>query len=218
MLFRSAGSEEPTLAHFASHGVPADLTSTIVGAVEMLRAATLPRPELSHVGAGDRLRMGGRIFTVTHTPGHSDGHLIFFCAEDGLLLCGDHVLMKITPHIGWWPNSEPDPLGRYLASLEALGPLPVRLALPGHGRLIEDWPGRLIELRRHHEERLSVMAAAVGTVATAYEVAARTFAMARYSPHEIRFAIAETIAHLNLLVQRGVLRCEEGEVIRYAVC
>jgi glyoxylase-like metal-dependent hydrolase (beta-lactamase superfamily II) len=210
------GVEDPSLAHFRRHGVPAALTDTIVGAVGALRAATLPHPELSLIVAGESIRMGGREFRAIHAPGHSDGQLIFFCEGDGLLLCGDHVLMKITPHIGWWPNSEPDPLGRYLASLEALEPLPARLGLPGHGRLIEDWPGRLRELRRHHEERLAAMAAAVGASASAYEVAVQVFETARYTPHEIRFAVAETIAHLELLVRRGALRREAGDArVRY---
>ncbi|MBX0327353.1 MBL fold metallo-hydrolase [Oscillochloris sp. ZM17-4] len=209
------GTEDPTLAHFTRHGVPGELTGTIVGVVEMLRGDTLPHPKLSLISAGERIAMGGRDFLAIHAPGHSDGQLIFFSEGDGLMLCGDHVLMKITPHIGWWPNSEPDPLGRYLGSLEALESLPVRLALSGHRGVIADWPGRLRELRLHHEERLGAMAAAVGASANAYEVATRTFAMERYTPHEIRFAVAETVAHLELLVLRGELRHEGDAHIRY---
>ncbi|NNJ09609.1 MBL fold metallo-hydrolase [Chloroflexales bacterium ZM16-3] len=209
------GSPDPTLAHFDSHGVPTELTGTIVGVVESLREATLPHPELSLIAAGEQIAMGGRAFTAIHAPGHSDGQLIFFAEKDSLMLCGDHVLMKITPHIGWWPNSEPNPLGRYMDSIQSLEPLPVRLALSGHRQQIDDWAGRLRELREHHEERLEAMEEAVGESATAYEVATRVFPVERYTPHEIRFAVAETIAHLELLVVRGSMRRAEGEVIRY---
>lgn len=209
-------ADDPTLAHFRLHGVPDELTSTIVSAVGTLRSGTLPHPTLSLIRPGEQITIGGRACAAIHAPGHSDGQLIFFAAGDGLLLCGDHVLIKITPHIGWWPNSEPDPLGRYLASLEELETLPVRLALPGHGRLIDDWPGRLRALRQHHEERLQAMLQAVGAAASAYEVAVRVFDMPRYTPHEIRFAVAETIAHLELLVRRGLLRREGEERIWYA--
>lgn len=209
------GEEDPTVAHFGSHGVPTDLTNTIAGAVEMLRAATMPHPELQLIGAGDQLVMGGQQFVAIHAPGHSDGQLIYFSKETGLMFCGDQVLIKITPHIGWWPNSEPDPLGRYLASLESLERLPVRLGMAGHGRLVEKWAGRLSDLRQHHEERLEAMSAATGTAANAYEVATRVFEMGRYTPHEARFAVAETIAHLELLVQRGMLRRAEAETIQY---
>ncbi|WP_129628632.1 MBL fold metallo-hydrolase [Candidatus Oscillochloris fontis] len=211
----SPDAEEPTLAYFTRHGVPATLTNTIVDVVEMLRASTLPHPELTLIQPGEMIAMGGRQFQSIHTPGHSDGQFVYFAEEGGLMLCGDQVLMKITPHIGWWPNSEADPLGRYLTALEGLETLPVRQGLPGHNRLIEDWSGRISELRHHHEERLEVMLAAVGTSATAYEVACKVFTMARYTPHEVRFAVAETIAHLELLILRGLLRREEGDLVQY---
>lgn len=211
----SPDAEEPTLAYFTRHGVPTSLTSTIVDVVEMLRHSTFPHPELSLIQSGDSIAMGGRQFRAIHTPGHSDGQLVYFAEEDGLMLCGDQVLMKITPHIGWWPNSEADPLGRYLSALEDLATLPVQRGLPGHNRLVEDWSGRLHELRHHHEERLEAMLAAVGSAANAYEVACKVFTMARYTPHEVRFAVAETIAHLELLIRRGLLRREEGDRVQY---
>ncbi|NTU85382.1 MAG: MBL fold metallo-hydrolase, partial [Chloroflexales bacterium] len=127
------GSEDPTLPFFISHGVPDELTTTIVNVVGTLRAETMPHPQLSLLRAGEQIAMGERHFRAIHAPGHSDGQLVFFSEEDGLMICGDQVLIKITPHIGWWPNSEPNPLGRYIGSLAELEHLPVRLALPGHG-------------------------------------------------------------------------------------
>lgn len=205
----------PIAAQFAEHGVPLLVAETIADVVSNLRAATLPHPKLLPLSAGAQVSMGDRLWTAIHAPGHSDGQLIFYDENDRLLLCGDHVLLKITPHIGVWPDSEPDPLGRYLASLAELESLDVRLALPGHGRQIEHWASRLRELRQHHAERLEAMRAAVGRSATAYKVATRTFDFARYTPHEIRFAVAETIAHLDLLVARNLLLRVAGDVVRY---
>ena len=67
---------------------------------------------------------------------------MFYDTDDKLLLCGDQVLMKITPNIGLWPLTEPNPLGRYLQSLHELKSLAVRLALPGHRASITQWQTR----------------------------------------------------------------------------
>lgn len=206
---------EPMLAHFAAYGAPPALAETIAGDVAMLRMATLPHPHATPVTPGTTVMMGGRGFTALHAPGHSDGQLIFFNEDEGLLLCGDHLLNEITPHIGVWPGSEPDPLGRYLRSLAELADLPVRLALPGHKTPIYAWRERIGELQRHHEERLAAIRAAVTDGASAYDAARRVFPFEHYSTHEMRFAFAETIAHLEYLVRTGVVRRFEDGVVMY---
>jgi glyoxylase-like metal-dependent hydrolase (beta-lactamase superfamily II) len=131
------------------------------------------------------------------------------------LLAGDQVLAKITPNIGLWPLSEPDPLGRYLTSLQQLTNLEVQLALPGHRDLITDWPGRIAEIQQHHTSRLEEMLALIdGNGATAYQVCTQVFG-ANLSMHEIRFAVAETLSHLEYLVKQGQVQREEGQVWLY---
>ena len=73
----------------------------------------------------------------------------------------------------------------------------MRLALPGHRALIEDWPGRIDQLIAHHEARLDRALTAVWGGATAYQVATQLFDFGRLTPHEIRFALVETLAHLE---------------------
>jgi glyoxylase-like metal-dependent hydrolase (beta-lactamase superfamily II) len=211
-----ADQPEPMTAFFLAWGVPEDLTLEMSRGVAHLRRMTLPHPTLTHLEPGTTLHFGNREFLAIHTPGHSDGHLAFYDAEDRLLLCGDHLLMKITPHIGTWPESEPNPLGRYLLSLRRLAQLDVRLALTGHGAFISDWHARLTELEQHHAVRLAHMLKAAGSGATAFEICTRVFDFSRLTPHEIRFAIAETISHLELLVHREQLqRDSSGLTPRY---
>jgi hydroxyacylglutathione hydrolase len=49
-----------------------------------------PEPEgkLSH---GQILRLGEYKFEVRHAPGHTRGHVMFYCASENLLFCGDVV-------------------------------------------------------------------------------------------------------------------------------
>ena len=38
---------------------------------------------------GDELVLGSKVFTVIETPGHSEGSICLYCAEDGVLFSGD---------------------------------------------------------------------------------------------------------------------------------
>ncbi|MGC8952031.1 MBL fold metallo-hydrolase [Chloroflexus sp.] len=212
-----ADHDDPSLRHFLRHGMPAELVKQVVGAIARLRTGTRPHPPLTPLPAGTWLTMGERRFLAIHAPGHSDGQLIFYAPDERLALVGDQVLQKITPHIGVWPESDPDPLRKYLASLRELAALNVDLALPGHGKTITAWQERIAELQHHHQNRLEAMLQAVQDGAeTAFTVAQRVFAVERFTPHEARFAIAETIAHLELLVADGMLeRYDDEALVRY---
>ena len=152
---------------------------------------------------------------MIHTPGHSDFHFILHDEPRRLLFVGDHLLLKITPNIGLWSYTAPRPLQRYLDSIEGLRGLNVDLVFPGHGPLFHDLDGRVDELVLHHEERLSVMRESLeGGPATAFEVARRVFAD-ELSDHQLRFALAETLAHLEHLVNDGRAEHLGGEVTRF---
>ena len=201
-------------------GMDEESVANIENALRSTRDATQPHPlAQSFLRADTTVRLGAREFQAIHAPGHSDGQMIFYDAADRLMLCGDHVLMRITPNIGSWPHTEPDPLGRFLSSLNELAALDVRLALPGHKWLISDWRGRIEELIAHHEQRLEHTQAAIEPDArTVLEVAAQLFNLERLTPHEWRFALAETLAHLNCLLERGLaqrLPAENNEAARW---
>ena len=193
-------------------GMDEAAVDNLEGALYSTRDLTQPHPlQQEFIPAGATLRLGARLFQTIHAPGHSDGHMIFYDPADKLMLCGDHVLMRITPNIGIWPHSEPNPLSQFLGSLKTLAVLDVRLALPGHRWLITDWRGRIEELIAHHHARLEhceeALAAGAGTV---LEVAAHLFDLQRLTPHEWRFALAETLAHLEYLREAGRADCQAG--------
>lgn len=197
-------------------GIPPAVRSVISAQTSNLRDMTMPHPRtMSVVAPGDTVEMGNRRFHAIHAPGHSDGQLIFFDASDGLMICGDQVLMKITPNIGLWPTTEPDPLGRYMQSLRELAELPVRLALPGHGPLITAWRARVEELLAHHELRLDAMQRATEGGATALEVSRRVFDFGVLTDHEVRFAVAEAMAHLDYLARAGRVTAADNGVRTY---
>ena len=164
----------------------------------------------------ERLSEGDEVdgWRVLELPGHADGHI---CLErDGVLVAGDHLLGAITPTVGLYPESRPDPLGDYQSSLRRTLELDPRIALPGHGEPVERPAERAREILEHHEQRLDATAAALGEdPRTAYEVSFELFG-ADLDPNNRRFALAETLAHLERLVFEGrAARAGDGQVTAY---
>ena len=150
---------------------------------------------------GDALDLAGEPFEVLLLPGHADGHIALL--RDGVLVSADFLLDPITPAIGWWPDSRPDPLGDYLRSLGRVRELAPRIAYPGHGEPILDPVGRADELIAHHRERLDAAAGSLGgEPRTGYEVSLELFGR-KLRPASRRFAVAETLSHLERLVHEG---------------
>jgi glyoxylase-like metal-dependent hydrolase (beta-lactamase superfamily II) len=120
-----------------------------------------------------------------------------------VLIAGDHLLRRITPAVGLYPESRPDPLGDYLASLERTIELAPRIVYPGHGEPIHDAAARARELIEHHRVRLDDHVAALSAEPrTAYEVSLQVFGR-ELAPTQRRFAVAETLSHLERLVHEG---------------
>ena len=170
-------------------GVDQATVDTIESALQSTRDLTQPHPlRQEYLREDETVRLGARDCRSIHAPGHSDGQLIFYHESDRLMLCGDHVLMRITPNIGSWPHTQSDPLGRFLASLTELKALDVRLALPGHRGLITDWRGRIEELIAHHQLRLEHTLEAIEDGGrSVYEVAA--WLLPARSPYPARMAL-----------------------------
>jgi len=72
---------------------PADLPLwQMSGGAELfgIRMQAPPEPGVL-LRSGLILRVGQYKFEVRHTPGHSPGHVIFYCATENLAFCGDTV-------------------------------------------------------------------------------------------------------------------------------
>jgi glyoxylase-like metal-dependent hydrolase (beta-lactamase superfamily II) len=190
---------------FQLHGAPDGVTDELVGQSSVYRPFIRYQRDPILVETGE-LVDGWELIAA---PGHADGQLCLL--RDGVLVAADHLLGKITPTVGLWPASRADPLGDYLAALERTIELGPRLALPGHGEPIADPVGRARELQEHHRQRLGETVAALGPEPqTGYELSFALFG-AELSASGRRFAIAETLSHLERLVQEGGARRSEAD-------
>lgn len=203
-------SPDRLVAYMLEHGLPAE------SADEMRReSGALSR--LVHYAPEPEPLVPGELvdgWEILHLPGHADGHLCLLRA--GVLIAGDALLATISPNVGLYAESRPDPLGDYLTSLARIAELAPRVAYGGHGPTMKDPAGRARELIAHHDSRLGETTAAVDREPrTAYEVSLRLFPGALPSVLR-RFALAESRAHLEYLALRDRIgRVTEGSTVAY---
>jgi glyoxylase-like metal-dependent hydrolase (beta-lactamase superfamily II) len=146
---------------------------------------------------------------VLATPGHADGHLCLY--RDGVLIAGDHILDPITPAIGLYPQSRPDPLGDYIDSLHRVAELAPRISYGGHGGTVADPSGRALAIVAHHDGRLDKTEAALAAgPRSGYEVSHALFG-SELAPIQRRFAVAEALSHLERLVVLGCASRTEND-------
>ena len=178
---------EEVIRHYADVGEETDF-------------ALRPLPPFRELHGGMRLPSSLGAWDVLETPGHAPSHVCLYQAGARLLILGDLVSRIFAP---WYDYGyTPDPVGELAASLELVAGLDVELALPGHGRPIEDLAG-VIEMHRDEiGERVALVEAAVAAApGPAYEIGLRVFGPSSSMMKEVG-RLQETMAllrHLRLL-------------------
>jgi glyoxylase-like metal-dependent hydrolase (beta-lactamase superfamily II) len=207
---------------YRANGLPDELRAdSQKSGLALRRILRLPPTEaIRALHDEQQIELGAHRYTVVWTPGHSDHHLCLL-RDDGIFFAGDHILPGITPNIGLYVGARPNPLADYFASLERVRGLPGRLVLPGHGRPFAGLAERADELRDHHRERSGLIHAILAERPdglSAYAIAGRLFGERLRSVDDWRFAMAETLAHLEFLRSEGrALRARRAGLVRYSV-
>lgn len=72
---------------------PADLPLYSAGGGAALFGMRIdPTPKLTiSLSHGQILKLGGHSFEVRHTPGHTPGHVVFYCENEKIVFCGDVI-------------------------------------------------------------------------------------------------------------------------------
>ena len=167
----------------------------------------LPLPEPTLLDGGEVLEVGGREFEMIWTPGHTEGHLCVLDRGTDALFTGDHLLARITPHIGMWPDETRSPLPQFEESLGLVAKLNPTLALPAHERIIDHPAERAGEILEHHQDRRQhILDAVDGGEVSIRDVAIAVFPKRAADRMQLAMAMSETVAHLEALVEEGRLR------------
>ena len=181
------------------------------------RMRKMPVPTV-RLAEAETISLARRDWVAVHTPGHTDDHLCLFDPTEGCMLCGDHVLPTITPHIGGMGTTR-DPLGTFFDSLDKVasyGPQ-VKIALPAHGNPFGDLAGRAEEIKVHHAGRLQKLrdtSTDLQRPASVMEMSTHLF-----SPRvQGAMADSETFAHLEHLRLAGEMeRRDNAGVLEYVL-
>lgn len=207
------------LKHLRDHGLPRPSLDDVGGENRKGKARVQPASRITPLREGQDVPLAGQNWEVLWLPGHADGHLGLWNEQESLLIAGDAILPRISPNVGLYAYTRPDPLGDYLQTLGKLEALNPARAVVGHyGPVMDGVQARARELRAHHHERLDfIKAQASAHPRTAYDLSLAMFNR-DLSMSSRRFALAETLAHaehLRLLGQLGRTWHEKEEVWVY---
>jgi glyoxylase-like metal-dependent hydrolase (beta-lactamase superfamily II) len=165
---------------------------------------------------GDTVSIGDYLFECIETPGHTAGHICLYEPSKKIFICGDHILLDITPNITL-SSEERNPLKEYLVSLDKVYDLDVELVLPGHRSIFKNQKERIQELRQHHQTRLEeVISILAKGKQNAFQIASQMTWDISYKswdlfpPAQKLFAFGEALAHLKFLEEEGKVERELG--------
>ncbi|MFB5267258.1 MBL fold metallo-hydrolase [Paenibacillus enshidis] len=210
MWGEEGGAEERLVGFFHTHGLPQKLSEPMREHLLGSYKDVLPQPTVTCVNEGDSFWMGDRLWELIMTGGHAPGHLSLYQPDSGIMICGDAVLPQISPNVSLLPGSDAHPLAAYMNGLQKLGQYEVQQAYPGHRHPFTHFRDRTVQLLEHHEERLDRFARLLGEEPrSAYELCLAMFGDG-LTIHQLRFALSETLAHLDELMARGQAKEQAG--------
>ena len=191
--FRQVGLSEAALAAMAKQSY------------RYFAAAVTPIPPQVHaVREGQSIRIGEHDWQIIIGRGHSPEHMCLFNPDIKVLISGDQILPKITPHIGIHASEpEANPLQLYLDTLSNFDYLPDdTLVLPAHGLPFYNLHPRLAYLRQHHDQRLAILEDYCAQPTKVLSTLRVMFSR-RLNDFEALLGMSEAMSHLHYLMAQG---------------
>jgi len=170
-----------------------------------------PLPEAyRRLQEGNVLKFAGHSWEVLVGRGHSLEHACFYDPDRNFFISGDQLLPTISSNVSVYPT-EPraNPLKDWLESLQMLKTrLPEDvLVFPAHGKPFRGAHGRLDALMQEHLDGLSALHELCKEPRRAIDAFPALF-KSRISNSNLVMATGESLAHLNYLLEEGVLLAE----------
>jgi glyoxylase-like metal-dependent hydrolase (beta-lactamase superfamily II) len=147
---------------------------------------------------------------VHETPGHAPSHVVLHQPERGLLLSGDHIIGRVSLYYDY--GYTPDPAGEFLASLDVVEGLDVKLVLSGHGRPVRDAAALVAANRRAVAERVALVRTAIADgPRTPFEIVPTLVGEEAPSQMMVSWGLSEVLCYLTHLERLGEAVAVEGE-------
>ena len=198
-------------------GFPRDELEKAIGGHPGRRYSPGTSLNLSVAKEGDTISIGDYLFQCIETPGHTQGHICLYEPSKKIFLCGDHILVDITPNITL-NSEERNPLKEYLMSLDKVYDLDAELVLPGHRSIFRDHKKRIRELKQHHQTRLEEIISILSKgKQNVFQIASQMTwdidykSWDSFPSSQKWFAFGEAMAHLKYLEEEGKVGKEGQE-------
>ncbi len=173
---------------------------------------------------GDVVQMGGRAYTVAFRSGHSPTDTIFVAEDERLAVVGDHLIGKISSNpVVHRPLDRPADirdrrraLVAYLDSMRRTAELDLGMLLPGHGNRVEGGHTELVaeRIQFHNRRKDRIYGALADGPLPAHQIAVALWG--GVADREAFLTLSETLGHLDLLEDEGLVRQEETDgLVRY---
>ncbi len=165
---------------------------------------------------------------IIWTPGHSFGHICLFNTKNKFLFCGDHILSRITPHIGNYVIPKfltkqyegydfNNILRHYLDSLDRIDKLKPKIIFPAHQEIIYDPHKRISEIKEHHKNRLAEISRVIkDNPLTPLRISQLHFG--DLDDTNSYLALSEVLGHLFFLENQELVKSVEknGKILYYS--
>jgi glyoxylase-like metal-dependent hydrolase (beta-lactamase superfamily II) len=201
------------------NGIPEDVTVALRSVSRSFRGWGSQVEVTRRLKDGEVMSLTDRRLEVLHRPGHSPSDTLFWDAERGMLIGGDHLIAHI--------SSNPlitrplDGAGRrqalvdYIASLRQTREMPVDFVLSGHGEPIVDHV-ELIDSRltAHERRKEKIFRLIEERPRSGYELAQVIWGNVAVT--QAFLTLSEVVGHVDLLLNDGRVReVDNGAVIKY---
>lgn len=139
---------------FLQNGCPESLAEKIKEVTIKQQKEVFPLPnDIEEMKVNTRLTLGGLHYDILLFLGHCDTLITLWNEKNKMFISSDSILPHITPNVGVWPKVKPNPLKRFLNSLEKIIELEPAITLPGHGSSMKDTISRAKSIITHHKNR-----------------------------------------------------------------
>ncbi len=108
-----------------------------------------PPEGIQPIEDGFKIELGQWTLQAVYTPGHTPGSMCYYIPQLGALFTGDSILGIGTTVI----RPKEGDMGLYVASLQKLLSLSLKVIYPGHGPVVNSPLPKIEELIRHRRER-----------------------------------------------------------------
>jgi glyoxylase-like metal-dependent hydrolase (beta-lactamase superfamily II) len=194
----------------ALHGLEPHVSTTLRSMARLMRGWGAPSRVDVLLEDGDSIACGSRAFRVLHRPGHSPSDIVLHDEQSGVLIAGDHLLLKISSNallshpltVEDWTGPRPQPLLEYRRSLRATREIDASLVLGGHGGPVTDHRALIDDRLRSHEQRADrLLALLEHAPQTGHQLAASMWQDAALT--QAFLTLSEVLGHLDLLLEAG---------------